>query len=636
MNWKPAILILVSSLALAATVPVRAGDVEVSARLEPEEISLGEATLLTLIVQGSASVTEPQFPNIDSLQITRVGKSTNIQFINGVMSGGVTYTYQVVPEKTGVFTIPELSIRAGREIVKTAPITLRVAKPYTGTPGTSSQAPTTQSPDAPSLPPPPSPSTTTQAPAEVASEPVVFQISLPKRDFYVGELVPAELKVYLRQGLNILEVFTPTLSGNAFTIGKLSTQPDTAEDAYIDGKLYKILTWHSTVAPVKSGEYPLNVQMDVLVTEQVRRRSPFGDAFPDDPFFDRFFMGEQRKRVTLKSKDTQVKTLSIPEEGRPADFSGAIGQFEFATDATPREIAAGDPITLKMSVAGAGNFDRVKAPELDKTLGFRTYTPSAKFEPFDSAGVGGRKIFEQMVIPQNSSIKGIPRITFSYFDPDKGKYATLASKEIPLKVVGGTPSSAGASTTPPPASTPSQPPAGFTASDSEVVPNKLVQGSVSSTLEPLLVQPWFLALQLVPMAALIAASVHFRRRDRLTSDPAFARSVSASRAIQVQLGAMDKALQQKNSHDFFMAARGAIRERLGERLGIKPETITLADLSDWGKRLNHGSEASIQEIKGIFDVADAMAYSGQKYSAESLNDWKQKVLQALKRLEKIS
>lgn len=631
MNWKLAILIVVT--ALLATVQLHAAGVEVSLQLEPEEVSLGEATLMTLRVQGSASVTEPQFPLIDSLQITRVGKSTNIQFINGVMSGGVTYTYQVVPEKTGVFTIPELTIRAGREIVKTTPITLRVGKPYQGNPGTAAQAPTIQNPGSPSLPPPSTPSTATQAPPEVTTEPVVFQISLPKRDFYVGELVPAELKVYVRDGLNISDVYTPNLSGNAFTIGKLTTQPDSLQDALIAGKPFKILTWHSTVAPVKAGEYPLNVQMDVLVTEQVRRRSPFGDAFPDDPFFDRFFRGEQRKRVSLKSKDTQVKILPLPEEGRPSNFSGAIGQFEFTADAAPREITAGDPVTLKMTIAGAGNFDRVKSPQLDKTADFKTYAPSAKFEPFDSAGVGGRKIFEQMVIPQDSSIKEIPRITFSYFDPDKGKYVSLASNELPLKVVGGAPSTVSSAPVAPSASP--QSPVPSPASDSEMVANKLEQGVVLSTMKPLIMEPWFWGLQTVPLIMLVTGSVFLRRRDRMRNDPTFARSRTTSRAIQLQLDAMNKAVQQKNSHDFFIAARRALQERLGEKFGVKPETITPADLDGWSERLSNGSEGSIREIKSIFDVADAVAYSGQKYDAESLDDWKMKVLHALKRMEKI-
>ena len=627
--------------AFAWVLEARAAGAQVTAVVEPEEISLGEAAHLTVLVEGAVSVTEPQFPQIDGLEIRRITSSTNYQFGTGGAFASTTYIYQLFPRKTGVFTIPELTIRAGRELVKTPPLTLRVAKPYPGYSGPSVQTPA-QAPTVQGTASPPPPSPQTPAPAELSSEPVAFQINVPKRDFYVGELVPAELKVFLRQGLNISDVFTPTLSGNAYTIGKLPTQPDAAEDQMFGGNLYKVLTWHTTVAPVKAGEYPLSVRMDVLVVEQVRRRSPFGDDVFNDPFFDRFFRGEQKRKVTLASKDTQVKILTIPEEGKPADFSGAIGQFELTADASPKEVAVGDPVTLKLIVAGSGNFDRVKAPELGKNLGFKVYPPSAKFEPFDSAGQGGRKTFEQLVIPQNTSVASIPRISFIYFDPNKGKYVTLASNEIPLRVTGAT--SAGSAPSSAPAAVPSatspakaQPQPGFTASDNNLIPNKLQQGEVISSLHPFCLQPWFLGLQAIPLAGLVLAWWIFRRRDRLKKDPAFARSVSASRAVQVQLAELEKALALKNSQDFFTAVRRVLQERLGEKTGMKPETITPSDLVDWSSRMNHASEdrdETIEEVRKIFEIADAVSYSGQRYDAESLGDWKNRVLNALKRLEK--
>lgn len=149
-------------------------------------------------------------------------------------------------------------------------------------------------------------------------------------------------------------------------------------------------------------------------------------------------------------------------------------------------------------------------------------------------------------------------------------------------------------------------------------------------------QPWFWAIQAFGLAALIGAGIYFRRRDRLETDPAFARSVSASKAVQAQLDLLDKALREGNSHDFFIAARRVLQERLGERLSLKPETITPADLADWSERVNHGANdslvESIREVQKIFEVADAVAYSGQKYGADSLEGWKAKVLSALQRL----
>lgn len=403
---KPAIIIFFL-FALSSMTEARAADIRVTATLEPEEVSLGKASRLTLAVEGTVRVFKPELPQVPDLEIRYIGNTTNYQSDGLRTIVGLNLLYSVVPRKTGVFTIPEISVRTEAGMLTTTPVTLRVAQPNA-------------SPQPPAARRSRQASSSPQDAGEVGAEIAAIKLEVPKRDFYVGEQVPAELKVYLHGGLNLSEVSMPTLSGTAFTVGKLSDKPEQAIEP-INGVQYRVLTWNTVVAPIKSGEHPLGAQIECLIKVQDRSGRSLDDIF-DDPFFNRFFPAYQEKKVTLKTKDTQAKILPLPSEGRPADFSGAIGQFEITANAAPTEVAAGDPVTLKVIVAGAGNFDRVKAPEIGKNLGFRTYSPSSKFEPFDSIGLGGRKVFEAMVIPQNASVKSIPRIPFTYFNPDEGKY----------------------------------------------------------------------------------------------------------------------------------------------------------------------------------------------------------------------
>ena len=109
MRKKPTLLLL--GLILGLAVQAGAAELRATASMEPEEVSLGEPAQLTVAVHGSASATQPQIPQVDGLEIAYIGRTTNFQFINGVMSGGVNYIYQLVPRKTGVFTVPEISVR---------------------------------------------------------------------------------------------------------------------------------------------------------------------------------------------------------------------------------------------------------------------------------------------------------------------------------------------------------------------------------------------------------------------------------------------------------------------------------------------------------------------------------------------
>src|SRR5207237_8840377 len=108
-----------------------------------------------------------------------------------------------------------------------------------------------------------------------------------------------------------------------------------------------------------------------------------------------------------------------------------------ATDAKPRTVQVGDPITVTTTISGRGNFDRVNAPVVEDEHGWHKYPPSSKFKQDDEVGLSGTKTFE-MVLSPNEKKQGLPLLAFSYFDPVKEQYMTLHSEAIPINVqVGG-------------------------------------------------------------------------------------------------------------------------------------------------------------------------------------------------------
>ena len=111
------------------------------------------------------------------------------------------------------------------------------------------------------------------------------------------------------------------------------------------------------------------------------------------------------------------------------------------TDAKPKTVQVGDPITVTSTITGRGNFDRVSAPELENESGWHKYPPSSKFTQDDDVGISGSKSFETVLSP-NEKKHDLPLFVFSYFDPVKENYVTLRSDTIPIIVEGGASSDA--------------------------------------------------------------------------------------------------------------------------------------------------------------------------------------------------
>ncbi len=181
---------------------------------------------------------------------------------------------------------------------------------------------------------------------------------LPKQELTVGELVPVEVKAYFRAGVSASLNGLPVLSSDAFTLNKLGDQPEQTRES-IDGVPYTVVTWTSALSAVKAGDYPLNLDLPVMVRVKERGqrrgggRNPFQDLFGDDSpfgdsFFDDFFGGVTEKPLTLHTDGAVVKIKALPAQGRPADFSGAVGKFDVTSEASATTGATGDPLTLKI------------------------------------------------------------------------------------------------------------------------------------------------------------------------------------------------------------------------------------------------------------------------------------------------
>jgi hypothetical protein len=594
--------------------PAWAAPNRISARLDRLTLPLGESAQLAIIVKGSQPV-EPNIPAVDGLEITPLGQQSSMQVINGAVSVEVRYVYQVTPDRPGSFTIPAIGASG---VGSTQPVAFRVERTSGGQSAGASRPGSSPLPALNFAPP-----QEEDAPTDAKSQSAFLHVVLPKRELTVGELVPVELKACFPAGMSASLNGLPMLARGAFSLNKLGKDPEQTREI-INGRPYNVITWSSALSAVQAGDYPLNLELPVIVRvqEKVKRgggnpfKDFFGDESPfDDSALDDFFGQVTEKPLVLHSDSAPVKIQPLPVQGRPADFSGAVGKFDLSAEASVAKATSGDPITLTIKITGQGNFDRVTTNGLVSSVAWKSYKPNSRFEPADTDGFAGTKVFEQTIVPTQSGSSVIPPMSFSYFDPEIRSYVTKTTSPVAVEIAPGSTTAAATSPT-----TPSISPA-TAGSVNGMMTDHLEIGRASS-LHPVVLAPWFLIGNALMVTVTCIGLLARRWRQKRANDPERLRTHAARAAVREAVAAMDEAIKNRDGTGFFQSARRAVTDRLAERWRLPSSRITPAEIR---ARLNSGGE----KLCALFQRGDEVAYSHGKVTATELTQWRSDIVQQL-------
>ncbi len=386
-----------------------AEEVSFEASVDSNRVSLGQSIQLTLTVRGAKGTKPFKLPPIDGFDVRYLGPSTRVSIINGQYSSSVAYIYLLVPLKVGKFQIPAFRVTINGKQYTSKPIDIEVVS------AASPQGPPQQ----------------TASPALTLSDRIFVTIKTPKKEVYVNERVPLTIKLYVN-GFSVRDIQLPTLEANGFTMEDYQKPKQYSE--LLGGVRYNVVEFDTYIYPMRPGEIvlgPAKISLDVLLKNRQKQSSlfPFGDmdSFFNDDFFNNFFETYQRYPFVAKSADLQLNVKPLPQEGKPETFSGAVGNFDFQVSVGPTEVSVGDPITVTMKVSGEGNFQTVQFPSFKENADFKVYQPEIKAK-------SGEKTCQQVLIPRHDRISQIPPVSFSYFNPQDGKYHTLRKGPFPIKV----------------------------------------------------------------------------------------------------------------------------------------------------------------------------------------------------------
>ena len=589
---------IVILIAAASVDFAHADSPSVTAVLSNSEATVGETVDLQIKVTGPGDAQPPEEISIDGLEIHSTGTSRQFEIHNFSTSSSVTYNYTILPLRAGRFTIPPQTVRAGGKTLRTPELALNVAD----VPG---QQTTTR-------PGRRGGQTQTANPGDL----VFAELIVPKKTAYVGEIVPIQIRMGFDRRVNPRLTEPPEITGQGFTSQKLQQSSQNLET--INGRPFEVVTFKTAIAAARAGKFeigPVKAKAQVVVPRRrnaPRGRSPFDLFDLDDPFSDPFFSNPfaqfgERRDVQVTSEPVALEVKPLPPNAPPS-FSGAIGSFTMATDAKPKSVQVGDPITVTTAISGRGNFDRVNAPLLEDDRGWHKYPPSSKFKQDDEVGISGTKTFEMVVSP-NENKQSLPVLAFSYFDPAKEHYVTLHSEPMAITVQGG--AAAPAIAAQPPGSSPAAAARGRAPVPNSTKPQDILYqltepSRTVASFEPLYARRGFWVAQSLPLAALFVFAGWKIRRARL--DDREARRVGA---LQHEAAELMHKLRRDDTppREYYAEASRVVRLKAAlasRNRGVDPNSVDAETAAETFKL----DTDSRDRLRRLFEQNDEWQYSG--------------------------
>ncbi len=250
-------------------------------------------------------------------------------------------------------------------------------------------------------------------PPELAGK-IMLSLKMEKAEAYPDETIGLSIKLSYHN-LSLQDIQYPQFPRSGLSVGVFGDPVQNAE--MINGSEYKTLEFKTSVSGRKTGHFrlgPAQLQFSLLL--------PSRDAA------DAFFGGRKTSVVKVSSGEISLQINPFPAAGRPADFSGAVGNFDLAAEVRPNSVSTNDPLSLMTAVKGKGSFSAAKCPGMPANSGFSIHEPVASRKD-------GEMSCEQVIIPLTDAVREIPAITFSYFDPQTSAYHTLRKGPFPIKVM---------------------------------------------------------------------------------------------------------------------------------------------------------------------------------------------------------
>ena len=386
----------------------------------PKSVVLGQHFRLTYTVN-TTDAKEPviaDMPDFDILSGPNISTQQSYSSVNGktTSSVSVTFTYILLPKSEGEFTIQPAKINAKGKDITSNSLSIKVLPEDKASSaaqnGDRRQGGNTS--------------------ANISNEDLFMRATLSKTKVYEQEAVLLTYKVYSAVNLTNLSFPTPELKG--FNIQEVELpQEKQFELEHYNGRNYNTIVWRQFVLfPQQSGKLEIpSLDFEAVVAVQNRRSvDPFEMMFSG-------FSGYVEVKKLLKTKPLSLEVEKLPF-GKPADYSGGVGEFTIGSTINNTKLKTNSEFTLKVIVKGTGNMRLLGNPQFELPTEFESYDPVIENNfRLTANGFKGEKVYEYLITPKASGTYTIPSAHLSFFNTSTGSYETLKTQEYTVEVEKG-------------------------------------------------------------------------------------------------------------------------------------------------------------------------------------------------------
>ena len=565
----------------------------------PKQVVVGRPFQLTYSVnQRSRDLRAPEFTDFDVLSGPYTSTSSSTSFVNGKRTSSFeqTYTYMLMAQKEGTFTIGPATVKVDGENIQSNGVRIQVL------------------PEDEETSPQPSPQGRGQSSGQSSSQSSANQGGSVSSENLFVRTIASKTRVHEQEALMVTyklyfaNVDVAQLTNNTklpeftgFLKQELEQGEIQTELEHYNGRNYQTAVLYRTILyPQHSGDIkidPANFEAVLRVQVQQRPRSIFDD----------FFGSYTNVTKMLTAPGVTIHVAALPG-GKPAGFSGGVGRFTLTPTISQTELQTNDAVTIRLDISGSGNMKLLKTPAIDWPEGFEPYDPKVT-NNFNTttAGVSGTKSIEYLAIPRSAGEYTIPAVHFSYFDIDEKKYKTLSTPEYTIRVKrgAGEPSAAG-----------EQPSAVVyhaqkedikqLGSDIRYIDTKLVDSRKTKVESYSYRYLWL--WYVIPLIIAMVLLVVLRKQIKEAADITRMRYKHANKVAQKRLKAAAAALKANDKDHFYEEIERAAWTYLSDRLSIPTADLNKENIASI-LRQKGVAEERIQEVMSVLSTAEFARYA---------------------------
>lgn len=596
---------------LALAFQITHAQVRFSASLNTNSVPLNQNFQLNFTIENGEG-SQLKLPNLNDFQVlSGPNTSQNMQWINGNVTQSVSYSFILRPKKEGTFKIGKAAVKISGATLESNEVTINVTGPaqqqaqqqrrgYNPFDPFGDDDPFGDNPFGQEQEEEPQQPQATKGDVEKQIKENVFtRLVVNKNNVFLGEQLTATLKLYYRLNFGNTQLSkAPTFNG--FWSQEIAGNPNqkpTVEN--INGQQFYVLEVQKfNLFPQKTGTLQITpAELNMIVQAQVRTKSRNA--------WDAFFGGGgvQNFQYKTTSNAININVKELPESGKPADFNGAVGKFNYSATLSSKEGKTDDALTFSMKIFGNGNLKMVEAVKPNMPEGFEVFDPKTKDDvQNDAGGMSGSKQYDYLIIPRMPGDYKIPKTSFSYFDPSAAKYFTISSPEYALKITGE--------------------PSKNNVTDSNLVSTKEEVSLLGSDIRYIKTKhkefettpssffgSWsYISLFATPFLLFSALIFARKKNEESAADIIGTKRRRALKLVKKRLTIAEKLLTKNDKEGFYNEMSRAIWGYLGDKLNIDPAKLSKENVED--KLVSRGVKTeTISSLISLISTCELALYA---------------------------